>query len=116
MIEQPGLLLIEIFDMHEHLVDAFIDPLFILVFLSHLVEEQHCHEQGIDPHLTLIEAHALTVAVGAGHMLEPAFLCPRDAVHQPVCPVKAEFFEFLIMVILIELCQGKQRRRCIDIP
>ena len=52
--------------------------------------------------LALIEAHALTVAVGTGHMLETAFLCPRNAVHQPVRPVKAEFLKLLVMVILIE--------------
>ena len=50
----------------------------------------------------LIEAHALTVAVGTGHMLETAFLCPRNAVHQPVRPVKAEFLKLLVMVIFIE--------------
>ena len=51
----------------------------------------------------LIEAHALTVAVGTGHMLETAFLCPRNAVHQPVRPVKAELLKLLVMVILIKL-------------
>ena len=64
----------------------------------------------------LIEAHALTVAVGAGHMLETAFPGPRDAVHQPVFPVKAELLKLLVMVILIKLRKGKQRGRCIDIP
>src|SRR5699024_3586220 len=106
----------EVFDMHEHLMDALIDPFFILVFLSHLVQEQNCHEQCVNPHLALIQAHSLTVAISACHMLESAFLCPRNTIHQPVCPVKAQLLKPFIMVILIQFCQRKERCCCIDIP
>ena len=44
MIEQTALFIIQVFDVHEHLVDAFVDPFFSFVFLPHFIQEEYGHE------------------------------------------------------------------------
>ena len=115
VVEQTGLFIIQIFDVHEHLVDAFIDPFFPFVFLSHFIQEENGHEQGIDPHLIFIQPNPLPIPVGTGHVLEAPLLCPGNTVHEPVRPAQAEFLELRVMVIFIQLRKSQKRSRSVDI-
>ena len=115
MIEKTCFCIIEIFDVHENLMDSLVDPLLIFVLLSHFVEEKYGHEQSIDPHLILIKTNTLTVTVGTCHMLEAALFCTRKTVHKPVCPVKAKLLEFRIMIHVVKLCKCKKRCCCINV-
>lgn len=54
MIEQTGMGIIQVFDMHQYLMDGFVDPLLFLIFLSHFVQKQHRHKQCINPHFTFV--------------------------------------------------------------
>ena len=48
-------------------------------------------------------------------MLEPPFPGPGQAVHEPVRPFQAQRFKFLVVIILVKLCQGEKGRGGIDV-
>ena len=52
--EQTGVGIVQILDVHQHLLNGFVDPLLLAVLLAHPIEEQDGHEQGVDPHLALV--------------------------------------------------------------
>ena len=113
--EQAGVGIVQILDVHQHLLDGFIDPLLLAVLLAHPVQEQDGHEQGVDPHFALVQTNALTVAVGTGDVLETALTGAWDALHQPLCPVQTESFKLRVVVDLVQFTQGQQRSGRIDI-
>lgn len=83
--------------MHQHLVDGLVNPCLIL-YLPHPVEKEHCHENGVNPHLIFIEPYSLAVPLALVTCWNPFLVLGRQFMSQSAHS-QAQRFKFPIVII-----------------
>ncbi|MNP67928.1 hypothetical protein D3C76_1638190 [compost metagenome] len=68
---------------------GFLLPLRPVELAPCLVQEQHCHKEGINPQLPVVQVNSVPVANGSNGMLEAAFLGFGQLMEEPVCVIPA---------------------------